>query len=250
MIERLLVELRGLSPVSRRRVVAALYSEEGMLQRMDDDILDLIMRPLGFDDRIALLCALHRRSTSRVTAVSMLAHRVLTSALVTAFVGKSLVRGIHDMADRVLFTLPNCFSDTKTLVFADWTPFCKRKPTTLATVYWSAVPPHARCDLDAASLCSFSKQAVDRRAFAVRLSAHIEDIHAEFAVKVDRRITAIYTTPVQIVLWNFFSDPLDWIDVPYMYMRMNRELQHERPRYRRFNDFDTDSASSDFVVEK
>lgn len=220
MIERLLVELRELSPDSRHRVATELKSKESVLQRMDDDIVDLVMQSLSCDDRIALLCALHRKPTSRVTAACMLSRKVLASALLTAFFAQSLVKGIHDMADKVLFTVPSCFSDTRTFIFADWTPFRKRTPTTLAAVYWSAVAPHARCDLEAATLNTFSREMMDRRAFAVRLTAYIEDYDAELAVKVGKRITTICPTPIQVNLWNIFANVLDWVDVSYMHTCM------------------------------
>ena len=217
-MQRLLAELKCLPQTTQLQVLREL-SQPGWLQRIEDDVLEIIMRFLDGQDRIALLDALHRRSTPRATATALLAHRLAAVALLEALCVQSLSKGIAHIADKILFSVPSCFSISKTYVFADWTPFKNRKARSVAAVRWSTSSPHARCDIKSAFLREFAKRMVRRHAFAVRLTAHVEqlDAHPDACyLCVDRRPTAIFTVPIHCVMWSVFDKVPAWMDARYM----------------------------------
>ena len=189
-----------------------------LFSHLDDDVITMILKELSQPaDRIAMIRAIHEHKTKDGTHLNITDQ--LSAQVVCDYAYMGLLDHLFALADKIHYMIPSCFENTKTLVFADWSPFRSRFPLELAAIYWSTEPPHARLDISHAKVKRSVKHALMRGSCMIRLVAHkLAHRHAtrdHSTITIRRRgcagTTTIFCDPVHAREVNVLPNQ-HWID--------------------------------------
>lgn len=226
-IDGLLDLLYTLSPSQLRTVRKVLLERNRpSISQLSDDIHACISEHMSPDDRVSFLRALYETPCRRTSATLVARAPSVSLILIHSIATQRLVKAIHEMADRILYTIPRYFTMYRTHVFCDWTPFSSRRPWSCAEVrvLWNMRAPHARVDIHRKNVERIVTDSIRAHRHAVRLTAHVEtDTRPEAAwsstmIRLKGRARRLCATPVHVRATELFSD-VDWVDLECVYRK-------------------------------
>lgn len=185
-----------------------------LFETLTDDLLVKILSFLSVHDRLSLIQASHECKDS-IERTHMKITDLVAAQLLFDLAYVNVILCLHQISDVVHYLIPSCFQ-MSSYVFVDWSAFASPYEKEIALIYWSAIPPHARIDINHTRLIDRIRFALSQGCAYLRFSVHVASDQAlpdHKMIRLRRRQSrvSVLCDPLHTKSFHMLSS-LEWID--------------------------------------